>query len=103
MIGFLLVILFINHILACLFVFASKFDEDNWVKAKLGDDKPTTNELYFMAFYFVSTTVTTVGYGDIAPANSVERVFAVIMLFVGVICFASISGSLTSMITQSDN
>ena len=105
MIMFLVVILFINHILACLWVFASKFGDDkNWVKEKLGDDViPSTFELYLMSFYFVSTTVTTVGYGDMSPSNSVERVFSVIMLFVGVMCFASISGSLTSMITQNDN
>lgn len=103
---FLVVILLINHILACLWVFVSKFDnENNWVINKV-DKNPSdlpSAELYLMSFYFVSTTVTTVGYGDMAPANSIERFFSVIMLFVGVMCFASLSGSLTSMITQNDN
>lgn len=106
MLTFLVVILFVNHILACLWVFASKFDpEANWVRDKVGNDfaEIDTAELYLMSFYFVSTTVTTVGYGDMSPANSVERVFSIIMLFVGVMCFASLSGSLTSMITQNDN
>ena len=106
MLMFLVVILFVNHILACLWVFASKFDtENNWVVAKVGGDysEVTSTELYLMSFYFVTTTVTTVGYGDMSPANSLERVFSIMMLFVGVMCFASISGSLTSMISQSDN
>lgn len=106
MLMFLVVILFVNHILACLWVFASKFDADNnWVinKVERSPSEVGTAELYLMSFYFVSTTVTTVGYGDMAPANSIERVFSIIMLFVGVMCFASLSGSLTSMITQNDN
>lgn len=55
-----------------------------------------------MAFYFVTTTITTVGYGDISAQNSLERFFSIIMLFVGVMSFAFISGSLSSMITNND-
>lgn len=104
MLKFLVVIMLINHILACLWVFCSKLgDNGNWVTAKIGDDEISNFALYMMSFYFVSTTVTTVGYGDMFPTNTIERFFAIIMLFVGVMCFASISGSLTSIITQSDN
>ena len=104
MMKFLVVILLINHVLACLWVFCSKLSETgNWVEAKMGDDEISNFALYTMSFYFVSTTVTTVGYGDMSPTNTIERFFTIIMLFVGVICFASISGSLTSIITQSDN
>ena len=104
MMKFLVVILLINHVLACLWVFCSKLSETgNWVEAKMGDDEISNFALYTMSFYFVSTTVTTVGYGDMSPTNTIERFFTIIMLFVGVICFASISGSLTSIITQNDN
>lgn len=104
MLKFLVVILLINHIMACLWVFSSKLnDETNWLKTKIGDEKISNFNLYVMAFYFVSTTVTTVGYGDMYPTNTAERFLAIILLFVGVICFASISGSLTAIITQSEN
>lgn len=97
-------ILFINHFLACLWAFASKFDSDsNWVLQKTGVKDQSTSSLYLMSFYFITTTVTTVGYGDISPANSLERIFSVVILFIGVMCFASISGSLTSIISQNDN
>jgi len=43
-----------------------------------------------------------VGYGDISAQNNLEKIFAIFMLFVGVMCFASISGSLSSMITNYD-
>ena len=105
MLMFLFVIMFINHIMACLWVFASKFDENaNWVNSFFdGKKELPASEMYLLAFYFVSTTVTTVGYGDISAVNNLERVFSIIMLFVGVMCFASISGSLSSMITNYDN
>ena len=56
-----------------------------------------------VSFYFVSTTVTTVGYGDISAENNLEYIFSIVMLFVGVISFAALSGSLSSMITNYDN
>ena len=92
----------INHTLACLWVFMSKFEPDNnWVKTKIGDDYEDypASSLYLMSFYFVTTTVTTVGYGDISAVSGMERFFSVIMLFIGVLCFASLSGSLASYIT----
>jgi voltage-gated potassium channel len=56
-----------------------------------------------VSFYFVSTTVTTVGYGDITAENLVEKVFAIFMLFVGVLTFAFASGQLSSILTNYDN
>lgn len=102
---FLVVVLFINHILACLWIFAASLSDQNWINARLGADveEQSKADLYLMSFYFVTTTVTTVGYGDINPSNGIERIFSIIMLFVGVMWFATISGSLTSIITQSDN
>ena len=95
-------IILITHMLCCLWVFAAKMDsENNWVKTKVPDtyEEIRNSELYLLSFYFVATTVTTVGYGDISPVNSDERVFAIFMLFIGVLCFASLSGSLAAYIT----
>jgi hypothetical protein len=104
---FLVIILFINHVLACLWVIAAKVDENyNWIltyktEQNLHDLKDS--ELYITSFYFVSTTVTTVGYGDITAQNIFEMVLSIIILFVGVMTFSFASGSLSSMITNFDN
>lgn len=110
LLAFLLVIIFINHVLSCLWIIAAKVNtEENWYKAhelkyKLEHtDEIPNSELYLLSFYFVSTTVTTVGYGDITGVNMVEKVFCVIMLFVGVMCFSFASGSLSSLITSYDS
>jgi voltage-gated potassium channel len=55
-----------------------------------------------LAFYYVVTTITTVGYGDITAVTKVEYVFAVVMLFAGVISFSFSAGSLSSIITSYD-
>ena len=60
-------------------------------------------QTYMIALYFVSTTVTTVGYGDINPINDIERVLCIILLFIGVMTFSFASGSLSSIITNYDN
>jgi len=39
------------------------------------------------AFYFVSITITTVGYGDIVPKTTIGRLFTVALLFSGVTIF----------------
>jgi hypothetical protein len=107
---FLAVILFINHVLACLFVVTAKVNEQqNWIHSyveKNAREHPEVYEdyeIYIVSFYFVSTTVTTVGYGDITAENLVEKVFAVFMLFIGVMTFSFASGSLSSIITNYDN
>lgn len=63
----------------------------------------TAVQIYMISLYFVSTTVTTVGYGDINPVNDIERIFCTIMLYIGVIAFSYSTGSLSSIITNYDN
>ncbi len=36
------------------------------------------------AFYFTSATITTVGYGDIAPQTDIGKIFTVFLIFSGV-------------------
>jgi hypothetical protein len=65
-----------------------------------GDDK--VNTIYIASFYYCITTMTSVGYGDIIPTNNTERIFAMLLEFVGAITFAMIIASLTSIITSMD-
>ena len=49
-------------------------------------------------FYFVITTITTVGYGDHSASTFIEQIFLSIIMFIGVIGFGLASGSLTNTI-----
>ena len=60
-------------------------------------------KMYFISLYFVMQTITTVGYGDVNPTNTKERIFIVILMLIGVISFSFISGSLSSIIQSYDD
>lgn len=106
---FLILIVFVCHVLACLWVLAASANpEHNWIlsyEEKTGTAETTQkySEIYMMSFYFITTTVTTVGYGDIVPVNRVEQVFCIFVLFIGVGTFSFAAGSLTSIITNYDS
>jgi hypothetical protein len=63
----------------------------------------TDSELYVASFYFVITTITTVGYGDISAFNTTERIFCCILMIIGVLAFSFSTGSLSSVLTQHDS
>ena len=46
--------------------------------------------------------MTTVGYGDFSPENSLERIWCMMVMIIGVMVFAYISGSLSSILTNAD-
>jgi hypothetical protein len=60
-------------------------------------------KMYFISLYFVMQTITTVGYGDVSPTNTKERIFIVILMLVGVISFSFISGSVSSIVQSYDD
>ena len=60
------------------------------------------DELYIMSFYFIVTTTSTVGYGDLSASTTLERIFCIIIMMAGVTSFTFISGTLSSIISNSD-
>ena len=47
--------------------------------------------------------MTTVGYGDMSGSNSIERLFCIVLMVIGVIVFTFISGSLSSVLSNFDS
>ena len=67
-------------------------------------DKEIPDEvLYESAAYFVMTTVTTVGYGNLVPVTANERLFCMFLLVIGVIAFSFATASLSSIFTNVDD
>jgi len=60
-------------------------------------------DLYVVSFYFVITTIATVGYGDISPWTTPERIIGVIIVILGVTSFTFATGSLSSLMTNLDS
>ena len=59
--------------------------------------------MYVAAFYFVVTTLVTVGYGDIAAINDGEKIMCIFLMLLGVMSFSFATGSLASIITSYDS
>jgi hypothetical protein len=53
--------------------------------------------IYINAFYFILTTITTVGYGDISGSTLVEFIFSMIVEFFGLSFFSLMSGTVGVM------
>lgn len=65
-------------------------------RAELGTNSEINT--LFDAFWYTLVTITTVGYGDIAPDSFVGRVAAMILLLVGVAIFGALSGKFASLL-----
>lgn len=44
-------------------------------------------ELYLHAFYSIIVTMSTMGYGDVTPANNFEIIFVILFILVGMWAF----------------
>ena len=90
---FILVVLF--HTLACGWIYIGNLPgitgwKDAFLKA---DDTATSGVIYTTAIYFVSTTATTIGYGDIHATNEIEKLFVTLLQLVGIFIFSYITGN----------
>ena len=107
------VIVYISHCFSCIWfaIGGMTTPEDvalsnntlapGWVFREL--DGPKIRGLwteYLTAFYWATTTLTTVGYGDINAQNNEEMVISCIAELVGGILFGILVGTLASLITE---
>ena len=67
---------------------------------KYGAEDYTVVDWYIVGLYFVATTVTTVGFGDVTAMNNIERVFCNFLMFIGVCAFSFATGALGSIIAS---
>lgn len=66
----------------------------------VGIQEDETTEQYIAAVYWAFTTMTTVGYGDIQPQNSGERLYAIVSMIGGATIFGYIIGSVAALAGQ---
>ena len=60
-------------------------------------------DLYVAGFYFVTATLTTVGYGDVSSYNMYEQLISIVVLLIGVAVFSFSIGNLTALMSSADD
>ena len=59
-------------------------------------------EQYLTSFYFIITTFSTVGYGDMSATNPIEKIFCIVIMCLGVTAFAAATSELTNLLQTYD-
>ncbi|NXS01611.1 KCNH1 protein, partial [Oxylabes madagascariensis] len=54
---------------------------------------PSKDSVYISSLYFTMTSLTSVGFGNIAPTTDGEKIFAVAMMMIGSLLYATIFGN----------
>ena len=85
LIYFLIFFLFV-HLFICLHIYFALQNYPNWIVYT-----NIINESFFVkyitSFYFMVTTMTTVGYGDIVCISFIERIYHIILLVIGTLLY----------------
>ncbi|CAK56642.1 unnamed protein product (macronuclear) [Paramecium tetraurelia] len=80
----LFTILYFLHIYSCLWYFIGSYANDigmvNWLDSRNLTDASYEIK-YLEAFYFSTVTMISVGYGDIVPLNSLEKICTILFMF----------------------
>jgi len=102
LVAFILSVILMFHILGCLWIILPLVNadvEETWMSEYSTQED---YELYITSIYFIVMTITTVGYGDIPVTNTLERVFCIFLMVIGVIAFSFATGSLASILQNYD-
>jgi len=83
----MLIIILALHNLSCIYICLGKMYYPNWI-VQLGLNVKNYIEIYICSFYYVLSTLTTVGYGDISTYTVNERLYGIVLLIVGVVGYS---------------
>ena len=82
-----LVFFILLHNVTCYYILLGKTSFPNWIfNLNLGNDE--FGKIYVCALYYIISTLTTVGYGDISTYTCSERIFGIIILIFGILGYS---------------
>ena len=88
----------VTHNITCYFYLLAKNEDIDIEKTYVGNAELNNEQIYVKTLYYVITTISTVGYGDISPKTSKEIAFVMFIQFLGVVIFAYLTGNITSIL-----
>ena len=87
------------HIISCSYIFIGKHTFPGWIHKNELQNSSFWN-LYMISIYYIITTLTTVGYGDISPDSLIEIIFRVILLAFGIVGYSWLISSISNGINK---
>jgi Ion channel len=92
------------HVLSCIWIYIGANNEGTWITASSGIGKDTADyTLYITSFYWVVTTLTTIGYGDYKGFTTNEYMYTMFVEFAGIAFFSFIMGSINNVFFSDDD
>ena len=82
--------------LVCMFIAIGHISESDWiteswiVRLNLFDLPDPNFQIYWTGWYFVTTSITTVGYGEVSGSSWPEKLYLIVLLFIGILLFTMI-------------
>ncbi|XP_076330088.1 uncharacterized protein LOC143235770 [Tachypleus tridentatus] len=61
---------------------------------------PSIKSKYVTALYFTISSLTSVGFGNVAPNTNMEKIFSVLVMLIGSLMYASIFGNVSAIIQR---
>ena len=90
------------HTFICFHIFFGHQKYPNWINFK-NIENNSFFDVYITSFYFIITTMTTVGYGDIVCVSYCERIFHIILLAIGSIAYSYIISKIGNQIKDENH
>ena len=84
--SYIIIILCALHIASCYFIFLGNNLYPGWFAKGLQSE--SSMDIYIASIYYVVTTLTTVGYGDIIVVSKYQRLFQIVLLIVGTLSYS---------------
>ena len=85
------------HIVTCLLIFIGRNDYPSWI-IYFNFSEYNFAKLYFIGIYYIITTVTTVGYGDLTCITPKEKIFGILVEIVGIIAYSWVVSSISNYV-----
>ena len=103
-----MIVILLTHLMACLWIVIGRIGPNGWVNSfiseqQIKEDDPELGNfdymraIYVNSFYFILTTITTVGYGDIGGSTTYEIFFSMAVEFIGLTFFSFLTGTISVM------
>ena len=96
---YIIICILFAHLFICFHLFFAYQSYPNWM-SNTNLINASFRTKYIASFYFLMTTMTTVGYGDIVCISSIERIFHIILLAIGTLLYTFIVSTIGNYLRE---